>query len=61
MDTLLITQLTLDHTTSLALQCDVHSEFVQTSLGPKFSSQGHFNSLQLLNVPQFLFSRLVRL
>ena len=31
------------------------------SLGPKFSSQGHFHSLQLLNVPQFLFSRLVRL
>ena len=31
------------------------------SLGPKFSSQGHFDSLQLLNVPQFLFSRLVRL
>ena len=31
------------------------------SLGPKFSSQGHFQSLQLLNVPQFLFSRLVRL
>jgi len=31
------------------------------SLGPKFSSQGHFHSLQLLNVPQFLFSQLVRL
>ena len=31
------------------------------SLGPKFSSQGHFHSLQLLNVPQFLFSPLVRL
>ena len=31
------------------------------SLGPKFSSPGHFHSLQLLNVPQFLFSRLVRL
>ena len=31
------------------------------SLGPKFSSQGHFHSLQLLNVPQFLFSWLVRL
>ena len=31
------------------------------SLGPKFSSQGHFHSLQLLNIPQFLFSRLVRL
>jgi len=31
------------------------------SLGPKFSSQGHFHSLQLLNVPQFLFSRVVRL
>jgi len=31
------------------------------SLGHKFSSQGHFHSLQLLNVPQFLFSRLVRL
>ena len=31
------------------------------SLGPKFSSQGHFHSLQLLNVSQFLFSRLLRL
>ena len=31
------------------------------SLGPKFSSQGHFHSLQLLNIPQFLFCRLVRL
>ena len=31
------------------------------SLGPKFSSQGHFHSPQLLNIPQFLFSRLVRL
>jgi len=31
------------------------------SLGPKFSSEGHFHSLQLLNVPQFLFSQLVRL
>jgi len=31
------------------------------SLGPKFSSQGHFHSLQLLNVSQFLFSWLVRL
>ena len=33
----------------------------QHSLGPKFSSQSHFQSLQLLNVPQFLFSRVVRL
>jgi len=32
-----------------------------SALGPKFSSQGHFHSLQLLNVPQFLFSRLERL
>ena len=31
------------------------------SLGPKFSSQGHFHSLQLLNVPHFLLARLVRL
>ena len=29
------------------------------SLGSKFSSQGHFHSLQLLNVPQFLFSRVL--
>ena len=34
---------------------------VNNSLGPKFSSQGHFHSLQLLNASQFLFSRLVRL
>jgi len=31
------------------------------SLGSMFSSQGHFHTLQLLNVPQFLFCRLVRL
>ena len=31
------------------------------SLGPKFSSQGHFHSIQLLNISQFLFSRLARL
>ena len=31
------------------------------SLGPEFSSQGHFHSLQLLNIPQSLFCRLVRL
>ena len=27
--------------------------FTINSLGSKFSSQGHFHSLQLLNVPQF--------
>ena len=37
------------------------SQTPTNSLGPKFSSQGHFHSLQLLNVSQFLFSRLVRL
>ena len=37
------------------------ANFDINSLGPKFSSPGHFHSLQLLNVPQFLFSRLVRL
>ena len=31
------------------------------SLGPKFSSQCHFHSVQLLKIPQFLFCRLVRL
>jgi len=31
------------------------------SLGSKFSSQGHFHSLQLLNVHQFLLYRVVRL
>jgi len=31
------------------------------SLGPKIYSQSHFHSLQLLNVPQFLFSRVVGL
>ena len=31
------------------------------SLGSKFSSQGHFHTLQLLNVPQFLFCQFVRL
>jgi len=31
------------------------------SLGSKFSSQGHFHSLQLLNVPRFLFCWVVRL
>ena len=35
------------------------ANFDINSLGPKFSSPGHFHSLQLLNVPQFLFSRLV--
>ena len=32
-----------------------------SSLGSEFSSQGHFHSLQLLNVSQFLFCRVVRL
>ena len=40
---------------------DYSRKWIINSLGPKFSSQGHFHSLQLLNVPQFLFSRLVRL
>ena len=31
------------------------------SLGSEFSSQGHFHTLQLLNVPQFLFCRVVML
>ena len=31
------------------------------SIGSKFSSQGHFHSLQLLNVSQILFSGVVRL
>jgi len=31
------------------------------SLESEFSSQGHFHTLQLLNVPQFLFCRVVRL
>ena len=31
------------------------------SLGSEFSSQGHAHSLQLLNVPQFLFCQVVRL
>jgi len=37
----------------------VHSDIPNSfnSIGPKFSSQGYFHSLQLLNVPQFLFSR----
>ena len=35
--------------------CTTHDNFSFNSLGPKFSSQGHFHSLQPLNVPQFLF------
>ena len=31
------------------------------SLGSEFSSQGHFHTLQLLNIPQFLFCQVVRL
>ena len=31
------------------------------SLGSEFTSQGHFNSLELLNISQFLFSWVVRL
>jgi len=30
--------------------------YLINSLGPKFSSQGHFHSLQLLNAPQFLYT-----
>ena len=35
--------------------------YLINSLGPKFFSQGQFHSLQLLNLSQFLFSRVVRL
>jgi len=35
---------------------NTHSQI--NSLGSEFSSQGHFHSLQLLNVPQLLFCRL---
>jgi len=31
------------------------------SIGSKFSSQGHFHSLELLNISQFLFCQVVRL
>ena len=31
------------------------------SLGSEFSSQGHFHTQQLLNIPQFLFCQVVRL
>jgi len=41
--------------------CNLKVLLTNSSLGPKFSSQGNFHSLQLLNVPQFLFSRVVRL
>ena len=59
---------TLLHTVVPTLQC-ICLEVMEASsklstinsLGPRFSSQGHFDSLQLLNVPQFLFSQLVRL
>ena len=34
---------------------------VGTMEGVEFYSQGHFHTLQVLNVPQFLFCRAVRL
>ena len=36
-------------------------ELVGAMEGVEFSSQGHFHTLQVLNVPQFLFCRVVRL
>jgi len=36
-------------------------ELVGAMEGVEFSSQGHFHTLQVLNVPQFLFCRAVRL
>ena len=39
----------------------VSAQLPFSSLGSEFSSQGHFHTLQLLNVPQFLFCRVVML
>jgi len=43
------------------MDCQAGTDPSLNSLGSKFSSQGHFHSLQLLNVPQFLFCQVVRL
>jgi len=52
-----VTSLCLDQlTTLLVLQL-----LPVDSLGYEFSSQGHFHSLELLNVPQFLFCQVVKL
>ena len=45
-----------DRVLAYALSCVKQEGLCLNSLGPKFSSQSHFHSLQLLNVPQFLFS-----
>ena len=37
------------------------SKLAINSLGSQFSSEGHFHSLELLNIPQFPFCRVVRL
>jgi len=43
-------------------EADVQSEkWTFNSLGSEFSTLGHFHTLQLLNVPQFLCCRVVRL